>query len=76
MNAKQNDLFDPNRELHPGVSWRVHLPGNVLGVLLVFGALALGITVFPYLGWFFACALGGGLLVAAGLIAWHRRQRA
>jgi hypothetical protein len=62
-------------EFHPGINFsNMPVGGDLGGLIFAVGSVVAVVIGLPYLGWFFAAALGGGLAVAAVLLAWHRRH--
>jgi hypothetical protein len=67
-------MLNRNLDLHPGINFS-NMPGggDVGGLIFTVGSVGAVIIGLPYLGWFFAGALLGGVLIAAALIVGHRR---
>ena len=67
----------PSRERLDPVSIniaRVPIAGSLTGLIVTVGCLAIVLFDLPVSRWFFAGALGAGLILAVALAWWHRRS--
>jgi hypothetical protein len=60
-------------DLHPGINFsNMPVGGDLGGLIFAVGSVAVVVIGLPYLGWFFAAALAGGIALAAALLVWHQ----
>lgn len=57
---------------HPGITMhKIHVGGDVGGLLFVLASTAAVVVGIPAIGYFFAAAIGSGLVIAAVLNRLH-----